>query len=138
MLSSFFRELGQLADDIGAAVKTREFWVYFALLGALLGLMIGLAYLASGFDALTREQALLAIACNAGDRQLLTIIVGGMVFVILSFFTLGEVVLWFENARRARTHRWTNRASKFRPVAFVVGALGLGLTGFYVLSSWCH
>ena len=138
MWSSFIREINAQYDEVCATVKTREFWAYFALLGALLGLLIGLAYVASGFDELTRQQALLAIACNAGDAQLLTIIVGGMVFVLLSLFTLGEVVLWFEDARQAKANRRRNDASKWRPVIFVVGALGLGITGFFVLSSWCR
>lgn len=138
MWSSFIREINAQYDEVCATVKTREFWAYFALLGALLGLLIGLAYVASGFDELTRQQALLAIACNAGDAQLLTIIVGGMVFVLLSLFTLGEVVLWFEDARQAKANRRQNDASKWRPVLFVTGALGLGVTGFFVLSSWCR
>ena len=138
MWSSFVREINHQYNEVCATVKTREFWVYFALLGALLGLMIGLAYMASGFDELTRQQALLAIACKAGDAQLLSIIIGGMVFVMLSVFTLGEVVLWFEEARQAKTHRRRNRASRLRPVLFVVGAFVLGGSGLLLLKSWCY
>ena len=138
MLSALIKELVAQYEDVCAAVKTREFWAYFALLSALLGLMIGLAYIATGFDELTRQQALLAIACRAGDAQLLTIIVGGMVFVLLSLFTLGEVVLWFEDSRQARQAHRRHYSSKWRPILFVLGALGVGITGFVLLSSWCQ
>ena len=56
----------------------------------------------------------------------------------LSVFTLGEVVRWFEDARHAKSVRQTNRASRWRPVLFVLGAIGLGLAGFVVLFSWCR
>lgn len=138
MWSRFISEIQAQYKEICATVKTGEFWVYFGLLSALLGLTVGLAYVASGFDELTRQQALLAIACRAGDAQLLTIIVGGMAFVLLSVFTLGEVVRWFEDARHAKSVRQTNRASRWRPVLFVLGAVGLGLAGFVVLFSWCR
>ena len=138
MGSSLLRELRAQFEEIRAAVKTGEFWAYFGLLSALVGLMVGLAYVASGFDDLTRQQALLAIACRTGDAQLLTIIVGGMVFVILSFFTLGEVVNWFEHARHAKSIRRRNYASKWRPILFVVGAIGSGIAGFVLLTSWCR
>lgn len=137
MWSAFFKEVSAQYKEVCATVKTREFWVYFALLSALLGVLIAFAYIATGFDELTRQQALLAIACRAGDAQLLTIIVGGMVFVLLSLFTLGEVVLWLEDARQARAARRRNTASKWRPILFVIGALGLGTTGIVLLSSWC-
>lgn len=137
MWTQLIRELKTQAAEVREVIKTREFWVYFALIAALLGLLIALAYVATGFDELTRQQALLAIACRAGDMQLLTIIIGGMCFVLLGFFTLGEVVLWFENARRAKSSRLTNRASKWRPAAFVLAAIGLGVAGFMVLGSWC-
>jgi hypothetical protein len=132
------RELKLQIDDARKTVKTREFWVYFGLLTALAFTLIGLAYVASGFDEYTRQKALMAIACKAGDAQILSIIVGGMVFVLLSLFTLGEVVLWFENARQARANRRQNHASKWRPALFVIGALGLGVLGFLVLGAWCR
>jgi uncharacterized membrane protein len=138
MWSVLIRELVTQYEEVCATVKTREFWAYFALLTALLGLLIGLAYIATGFDELTRQQAMLALACRAGDAQLLTIIVGGMVFVLLSLFTLGEVVLWFEDARQAREAHRRNHASKWRPILFVLGALGVGMTGFVLLTSWCQ
>lgn len=138
MLSALFKELVSQYEDVCATVKTREFWAYFALLATLLALLVGLAYIATGFDELTRQQALLAIACRAGDAQILTIIVGGMVFVLLSLFTLGEVVLWFEDARQAREAHRRNHASKWRPILFVLGALGVGITGFVLLGSWCR
>ena len=138
MWSGLIREILTQYKEVCATVKTREFWAYFALLTALLGLLIGLAYVATGFDELTRQQALLAIACSAGDAQLLTIIVGGMVFVLLSVLTLGEVVLWFEDARRAREAHRRNRASIWRPILFVLGAVGLGTTGLVLLGSWCQ
>ncbi|HET6720149.1 MAG TPA: hypothetical protein VFH22_10910 [Rhodocyclaceae bacterium] len=138
MWSRVIREIKAQYEEVCATVKTGEFWVYFALLGALFGLTVGLAYVASGFDELTRQQALMAIACRAGDAQLLTIIVGGMAFVLLSVFTLGEVVRWFEEARHAKSVRQSNRASRWRPVLFVASAIGLGLIGFVVLFSWCR
>lgn len=138
MTDRFTRELQNQIAEIRDALRTREFWVYFALLSALIGLLIALAYVAAGFDELTRQQALLAIACRAGDMQLLTIIVGGMCFVLLSVFALGEVVAWFENQKRAQTNRWRTRDSKWRPAVFVAAALGLGAAGFMVLQSWCR
>lgn len=138
MTDRFTRELQNQLKDIRDALRTREFWVYFALLSALIGLLIALAYVAAGFDELTRQQALLAIACRAGDMQLLTIIVGGMCFVLLSLFALGEVVAWLEGQKRAKTNRWRSHDSKWRPLAFVAAALGLGGAGFLVLQSWCR
>lgn len=138
MWSGVIREIKAQYKEVCATVKTGEFWVYFALLAALFGLTVGLAYVASGFDELTRQQALMAIACRAGDAQLLTIIVGGMAFVLLSVFTLGEVVRWFEEARHAKSVRQANRASRWRPALFVAGAIGLGVIGFVVLFSWCR
>lgn len=138
MWSGLVSEIKAQFREISAMVRTGEFWAYFGLFAALVGLMIGLAYFASGFDELTRQQALLAIACQAGDAQLLTIIVGGMCFVLLSLFTVGEVVRWFEDARLAKTARRRHHGSKWRPLLFVVAAIGLGLAGFVVLNSWCH
>lgn len=138
MWSRVISEIKAQYREVCATVKTGEFWAYFGLLGALLALTVGLAYVASGFDELTRQQALMAIACRAGDAQLLTIIVGGMAFVLLSVFTVGEVVRWFEDARHAKSVRQTNRASRWRPVLFVLGAIGLGAAGFVVLFSWCR
>lgn len=138
MANSWSRTLSTQYREIRDLMRTREFWVYFVLIAALLGLLIGLAYVASGFDELTRQQALLAIACRAGDAQLLSIIIGGMAFVLLSLFTLGEVVLWFEENRQARQAGLQYRGSKWRPVLFVIGALGLGIGGFAAMASWCH
>ena len=138
MWSSLIREVRTQYREISALVRTGEFWAYFGLLFVLIGMMVGLAYVASGFDELTRQQALLAIACQAGDAQLLTIIVGGMGFVLFSLFAVGEVVRWFEEARFARTNRQRLHATRWRPALFVVAALALGIAGFVVLGSWCR
>jgi len=138
MWSAFFREISTQYQDIRTTVRTREFWIYFALVGALLGILIGLAYMAAGFDELTRQQALLAIACRAGDAQLLTIIVGGMVFGLLCLFTIGEVVYWVEDRRQARAAHRRSSASTGRLLTFVIGALVLGGGGLFLLTSWCH
>lgn len=138
MWSSLLREISAQYEDVRATIRTREFWIYFVMICTLLAILIGLAYMAAGFDELTRQQALLAIACRAGDAQLLTIIVGGMVFGLFCLFTIGEVVYWVEDRRQAREGRRRGSASTGRLLAFVLGALGLGGGGLYLLTSWCH
>ena len=138
MLSGLIKELRQQAAAVGEAFTTREFWIYFAVVLALVGMALGVIYLAAGFDPLTRAQLRMAVSCRTGERQIGTIIVGLFVFGLACVFTLGEVVNWVEEKRQSRAPgRQTFKLSYWRPVLHVVGTLTLGLTGYLLMSAWC-
>lgn len=138
MLSGLIKELRQQAAAVREAVTTREFWIYFAVVLALVGMALGVIYLAAGFDPLTRAQLRMAVSCRTGERQIGTIIVGLFVFGLACVFTLGEVVNWVEEKRQSRAPgRQSFKLSYWRPVLHVVGTLTLGLTGYLLMSAWC-
>lgn len=139
MLSGLIKELRQQAAAVGEAFTTREFWIYFAVVLVLVGMALGVIYLAAGFDPLTRAQLRMAVSCQTGERQIGTIIVGLFVFGLACVFTLGEVVNWVEEKRQSRAPgRQTFKLSYWRPVLHVVGTLTLGLTGYLLMSAWCN
>ncbi len=138
MFSGLFKELGQQADTLRDAFKTREFWIYVAIILVLAGMAVGIVYVAIGFDPLTRGQLRMAVSCRTGERQIGTIIVGLMVFGLACVFTLGEVVNWVEEKRQSRAPgRQTFKLSYWRPILHVAGTLTLGVTGYLMMSAWC-
>jgi hypothetical protein len=138
VFSGLFKELGQQADTLRDAFKTREFWIYVAIILVLAGMAVGIVYVAIGFDPLTRGQLRMAVSCRTGERQIGTIIVGLMVFGLACVFTLGEVVNWVEEKRQSRAPgRQTFKLSYWRPILHVAGTLTLGVTGYLMMSAWC-
>lgn len=138
MFSGLIKELRQQAAAVGEAVTTREFWIYFAVVLVLVGMALGVIYLAAGFDPLTRAQLRMAVSCRTGERQIGTIIVGLFVFGLACVFTLGEVVNWVEEKRQSRAPgRQSFKLSYWRPILHVIGTLTLGLTGYLLMSAWC-
>ncbi len=139
MLSGFVDEIKRLAESFREGVKTREFWIYVAVISALVTLGLAGIYLASGFDPLTRSQLKMAISCQTGERQIGTIIVGVFVFFLACVFTLGEVVHWVEEYRLSRfSRRRRNELNHWRPTLHVVGTIALGAGGYFLMSSWCR
>lgn len=138
MFSAVFKELGKQAGELANAAKTREFWIYVAVIFVLLAVALGGLYLAAGFDPLTRGQLKMAVSCRTGEGQIATIIVGVFVFGIACVFTLGEVVQWVEEKRRSRAPgRRAAKLSYWRPILHVAGTLLLGAIGFILMSVWC-
>lgn len=138
MFSGLINELGQQLAALRAAVKTREFWIYVAIVLVLAGMGIGIFYLAIGFDPLTRGQLRMAVSCKTGEGQIGTIIVGLFVFGLACVFTLGEVVNWVEEKRMSRAPgRHSAPISYWRPILHIAGTLALGVTGYVLMSAWC-
>ena len=138
MFSGFVKELERQVEAVSDAVRTREFWIYLAIVLVLAGMAIGIVYVAIGFDPLTRGQLSMAVSCKTGERQIGTIIVGLMVFGLACVFTLGEVVNWVEEKRLSRAPgRQKFKISYWRPILHVVGTLALGVTGYLLMSAWC-
>ncbi len=138
MFSGLIKELGRQVEAVSDAVKTREFWIYLAIILVLAGMAIGIVYVAIGFDPLTRGQLSMAVSCRTGERQIGAIIVGLMVFGLACVFTLGEVVNWVEEKRISRAPgRQKFKISYWRPILHVAGTLVLGVTGYLVMSAWC-
>jgi hypothetical protein len=138
VFSGFVKELERQVEAVSDAVRTREFWIYLAIVLVLAGMAIGIVYVAIGFDPLTRGQLSMAVSCKTGERQIGTIIVGLMVFGLACVFTLGEVVNWVEETRTSRAPgRQKFKISYWRPILHVVGTLALGVTGYLLMSAWC-
>jgi hypothetical protein len=138
VFSGLIKELGRQVEAVSDAVKTREFWIYLAIILVLAGMAMGIVYVAIGFDPLTRGQLSMAVSCRTGERQIGAIIVGLMVFGLACVFTLGEVVNWVEEKRISRAPgRQKFKISYWRPILHVVGTLVLGVTGYFVMSAWC-
>lgn len=83
-------------------VRTREFWIYVAVILGLLSIAAAGAWMAISFDPLTRGQLGINFSCKTGQGQLATMIVGSMVFALACLFTLGEVINWVEETRLSR------------------------------------
>ena len=138
MFSGLIKELGRQVEAVSDAVKTREFWIYLAIILVLAGMAMGIVYVAIGFDPLTRGQLSMAVSCRTGERQIGAIIVGLMVFGLACVFTRGEVVNWVEEKRISRAPgRQKFKISYWRQILHVVGTLVLGVTGYFVMSAWC-
>ncbi len=138
VFSGLIKELSQQAAELRDAAKTREFWIYVAVVCVLVATVLGGFYLAAGFDPLTRAQLRMAVSCKTGEGQIATIIVGIFVFGLAALFTLGEIVNWVEETRASRAPgRQSIKISYWRPILHVAGTLTLGLTGFLLMSAWC-
>ena len=137
MFARLFNEIRLHITLFNETVRTREFWIYMAVIFVLSIVAVGCAYLAFGFDSLTRQQLLLAISCRTGEAQIGTIIVGSFAFGLACLFTLGEVTYWVEQTRQARSSGRRIRLSAWRPILYVLGTVLLGITGFFLMSAWC-
>ena len=138
MLLGLIKEIGQQLTAARESVKTREFWIYAAVISTLLLLAVGSMYLAVGFDPLTRAQMKMALSCRTGEGKIATIIIGCFVFGIASVFTLGEVIHWVEERRLSRAHgRHRIKLNHWRPIIAVLGTFVLGAAGAAMLMSWC-
>ena len=138
LLAGFFRELKAQIVEVGQMIRTREFWIYVAVMLSLLLLAALGIRVATGFDPLTRGQLGMSFSCRTGEGQLATIIVGGFVFALACVFTLGEIIHWVEETRRARAPgRRGYKVNYWRPFLFLAGTLILGTGGYALMSSWC-
>lgn len=99
MFKGFFIELKEQVVTLGRLLRTREFWIYAALIVMLLLLAFAGLRMATGFDPLARGDLNLAFYCSTGEGKLATIIVGSSAFAIASLFTLGEVINWVEETK---------------------------------------
>lgn len=138
MLREMLTELQAQAAAVVRTLKTREFWLYFAVIVLLVLIAVAAGYLAAGFDPLTRGQLGMSLSCRTGEAQVGVIIVGLFVFGLASVFTLGEVTHWIEAWRESRAPgRSPSRESVWRPLFFVVGTALLGIGGFALMMAWC-
>lgn len=138
MFSDFLRELKAQIVTLGQLLRTREFWIYVALILVLLLMAIAGIRLATGFDPITRGQLQMAFSCRTGEGQLATIIVGSFVFAIACAFTLGEVIHWVEETRMSRAPgRQQYEIGYWRPILHVLGTVILGVGGYSLMLSWC-
>lgn len=136
--SGFFKELRAQLITLCQVVRTREFWIYVAVILVLLLIAAAGVRLATGFDPLTRGQLGMAFSCKTGEGQLATIIVGSMVFALACVFTLGEVINWVEETRMSRAPgRGRYKISYWRPLLHVLGTIALGMGGYFLMLTWC-
>ena len=138
MAAGLFKELKHQILILNQIVRTREFWIYFAVILVLVVIAMGGVWMAVGFDPLTRAQLQMRLSCRTGEGQLATIIIGGLVFGLSCLFTLGEVINWVEEKRMSRAPgRQPYDGSMWRPVLHVVGSSVLGIGGFVLMRAWC-
>ena len=138
MAAELFKELKHQILILNQIVRTREFWIYFAVILVLVVIAMGGVWMAVGFDPLTRAQLQMRLSCRTGEGQLATIIIGGLVFGLSCLFTLGEVINWVEEKRMSRAPgRQPYDGSMWRPVLHVVGSSVLGIGGFVLMRAWC-
>ncbi|WP_153110179.1 hypothetical protein [Propionivibrio limicola] len=138
MSSKLLKELKSQIVTINQIVRTREFWIYVAVIFMLLCIALAGLWVAAGFDPLTRGQLRMAMSCRTGEGQLATIIIGGFVFALACLFTLGEVIHWVEETRMSRAPgRIPYRVSVLRPILHIVGTMIVGVGGFLLMRTWC-
>ncbi|MFZ4535546.1 hypothetical protein [Propionivibrio sp.] len=138
MFSGFFRELKVQIITLGQVIRTREFWIYFAVILLLVLLAVAGIRMATGFDPLTRGLLQMGFSCRTGEGQLATIISGSFVFAIACVFTLGEVTHWVEETRMARAPgRQHYKIGYWRPILHVLGTVILGVSGYLLMLTWC-
>lgn len=138
MFSRFFRELKSQLITLGEVVRTREFWIYVGVIAVLLLLAVAVLRLATSFDPMTRGMLRMGFTCKTGEGQLATIFVGSFVFSIASVVTLGEVINWVEETRASRAPgRYPHKISYWRPILHVLGTVVLGVSGYFLLLTWC-
>ena len=138
MIRRFLLELREQFLLAVSVVRTREFWIYLSVLLVLFLIGVAVAYMAMGFDPLTRGWLSMSFSCRTGEGQLATIIVGTIIFCLACMFTLGEVVYWVEETRQLRAPgRDPGEISIWRPLLFVAGTVILGATGYILMRTWC-
>ncbi len=138
MVAGFFRELKHQLVILNQVLRTREFWIYFAVILVLVGIAMAGVWMAVGFDPLTRAQLQMRLSCRTGEGQLATIIIGGFVFALSCLFTLGEVINWVEEKRMSRAPgRQPYDGSIWRPALHVLGTSVVGVGGLMLMRAWC-
>ena len=119
-------------------VRTREFWIYAAVVLLFCLLAFAGVRMAIGFDPLTRGWLGINFSCRTGEGQLATIIIGSFVFGLACLFTLGEVVNWVEETRMSRQPgRHIYPIGIWRPLLHVLGTIFVGVGGFALMQAWC-
>ena len=138
MVAGFIRELKHQIMILNQVLRTREFWIYFAVILVLVGIAMAGVGMAVGFDPLTRAQLQMRLSCRTGEGQLATIIIGGFVFALACLFTLGEVINWVEEKRMSRAPgRQPYDGSIWRPALHVLGTSVVGVGGLMLMRAWC-
>lgn len=137
MWSEFFSELRSGIRSFAQMVRTREFWIYVAVILVMLLIAAASVRLATGFDPQSRAWLQMGFSCRTGEGQLATIIVGAFVFAIACAFTLGEVINWVEETRMSRAPGRHYKVPYWRAVLHVIGTLILGATGYWLMLTWC-
>ena len=138
MFVGFFTELKSQFIELARMVRTREFWIYAAVVLLFCLLAFAGVRMAIGFDPLTRGWLGINFSCRTGGGQLATIIIGSFVFGLACLFTLGEVVNWVEETRMSRQPgRHMYPIGIWRPLLHVLGTIFVGVGGFALMQAWC-
>ena len=138
IFSGFFAELKSQCVELARLVRTRDFWIYVAVVALFCLLAFAGMRMAMGFDPLTRGWVGMNLTCRTGEGQLATIIVGSFVFAMACLFTLGEVVNWVEETRMSRAPgRHMYPVGYWRPLLHVIGTVCVGVGGFSLMRMWC-
>lgn len=138
MLAGFLSELKSQLIEAVRLVRTREFWIYAAVVLLFCLLAFAGVRMAIGFDPLTRGWLGINFSCRTGEGQLATIIIGSFVFGLACLFTLGEVVNWVEETRMSRQPgRHMYPIGIWRPALHVLGTVIIGVGGFALMRAWC-
>lgn len=138
MFRGFFRELKEQIVTLARLLRSREFWIYFALIAMFLLIAFAGVRMATGFDPLARGQLSLAFYCSTGEGQLATIIVGSFVFAMACLFTLGEVINWVEETKASKAPgRAPFEVGFWRPLLHVLGTIVVGVGGYLLMMAWC-
>ena len=138
MFREFLYELKRQIITLNEIVRTREFWIYVAVIVVFMAIAAAGVWVAFGFDPLTRGLLQMRLSCRTGEGQLATIIIGGFAFSLSCLFTLGEVINWVEERRMSRAPGRQPYPVKFwRPLLHVLGTILLGVAGFSLMRAWC-
>ena len=138
-MSRFLENSKRQMREIYAELHTKEFWIYLVLILLFVFLFFIIVRMAVNFDFVTRSQLRSAFSCKTGEGQMATIIVGGIVFVLLCVFSLGQVIEWGEENKqlRVRGRKGYSPIPIWKPIAYVVGTVIVGVVGYSLLTSWC-
>jgi hypothetical protein len=137
LIGGIVHEISCQVSTVRQAVKTRYFWIGFAVL--LLFLLLGATgmYWAARYDLNTAKTLFANLSCRASDAKIGGIIVGGFAFVLSCAFTLGEITLSMERRHKALVRKQAPPSCSPHAVISMLVTLALGIGGFFFMKYAC-
>jgi hypothetical protein len=133
------REASEYLDDLRdlfASLRSAEGLVAMVLILIVLGLTVAWFVLGLGFDRLMSAASSLGVwrprTCrDVSDIHGLALIMGGVIFFLLSALAIGEMMRFIDRVRRGQPGQ---------PRSVLIPALvmlGFGIVGLTMMSIWC-